>query len=499
MSANTRPARPAGLPLEGKRIALIVDHPQRDLPGLTLLAFELCQRGAVCHLVPLNIEEREVMGLVPDFVLLNYFRTFNHRLATWMARAGITFGLLDTEGGAWQTIDSYTKILWQDRALLRKARAVCTWGAVLAAHLVREGLLDASQVTVTGCGRFDFYDPKWRAVLDADDAPREGARHFLVNTNYSVGNPRFTTRAENIEYCHREYGTPYDVLAQRVEVEDRAIEETIAMTARLAADYPRQRIVVRPHPFEDPEPYRRELEGLANVVLSDRGPVHPLICGAAAVMQRSCTTAVESVAAGVAALSPQWIPAPALVPVAEAVSIPVESHSALRERLDEVLTGTYRPTPQLQATIDGTISDWFYRFDGWSHRRVADAITASASAWRRPDAALCRRLTYNSGTHRRVQLASSAARYLLGLSPDFSFGQLRNVPTNSWVNTAKHLDVDEARTLVTRIENAARSWGDDVRAPRVGLARERGDYGVDYHGHALTLTPDGTPGKSDTA
>src|SRR5450631_1222150 len=92
VSTTGRPARPPGQPLRGKRIALVVDHPQRDLPGLALLAFELCQRGAICHLVPLNIEEREVMSLVPDFGLLNYFRTFNYRLGTWMARAGIAFG-----------------------------------------------------------------------------------------------------------------------------------------------------------------------------------------------------------------------------------------------------------------------------------------------------------------------------------------------------------------------------------------------------------------------
>ena len=128
------------------------------------------------------------------------------------------------------------------------------------------------------------------------------------------------------------------------------------MATRLATDYPGQRIVLRPHPFEDPEPYRQRVGHLANVVLSDRRPIHPLICRSAAVMQRSCTTAIESVAAGVAALSPQWIPAPAVVPVAEAVSVPVESvRGPPRRGLDEILDGTYRPTPALQ--VDGRAHD----------------------------------------------------------------------------------------------------------------------------------------------
>jgi surface carbohydrate biosynthesis protein len=495
------PARPVGQPLRGKRIALIVDHPQRDLSGLVLLAFELCQRGAVCHLVPLNLEEREIMSLAPDFVLLNYFRTFNYRLGKWMDGARITFGLQDTEGGAWPTIDTYTRILWQDRALLRKARGVCTWGGVLAKHLIREGLLEASQVTVTGCARFDLYAKGWRGVIvDADDADCKRPGHVLINTNYSLGNPRFTTRAENIEYCHKEYGIPYETLVRRAGVEHVAIQETIGMAVRLATDYPERQIILRPHPFEDPEPYRRALRTHGNVTFGDRGAVHPLICGAAAVIQRSCTTAIESVAAGVAALSPQWIPAPALVPVAEAVSIPVESYPALRKSLDEIMTGTYQPTPEQQSTIASAISDWFYRFDGWSHRRIADVITASAATWPSPDAPLCRRLAYGlkAGERGLIQKASSAARYLLGLSPDFSFRRLSNVPTDSWTYTAKHLDLGEVRSLLGRIEAAARSGGDECGSVYVGLTRDRGDYQVNYFGHALTLTLDGTENKSDS-
>src|SRR6476661_4070842 len=45
------------------RVAFIVDHPQRDLAGLTLTAFELCQKGIHSHLVPLNLQQTEVFGL----------------------------------------------------------------------------------------------------------------------------------------------------------------------------------------------------------------------------------------------------------------------------------------------------------------------------------------------------------------------------------------------------------------------------------------------------
>ncbi|MGZ8378124.1 MAG: surface carbohydrate biosynthesis protein, partial [Gemmatirosa sp.] len=63
--------------MEDPRIALVVDHPQRDLGGIVLTALALCARGATCHLVPANIAPREIWALAPDLVVLNYFRRSN--------------------------------------------------------------------------------------------------------------------------------------------------------------------------------------------------------------------------------------------------------------------------------------------------------------------------------------------------------------------------------------------------------------------------------------
>ena len=62
---------------ESPRVAFVVDHPQRDLAGLVLTALDLCRHGVTCHLVPLNLQERELPALGPDFVVLNYLRRGN--------------------------------------------------------------------------------------------------------------------------------------------------------------------------------------------------------------------------------------------------------------------------------------------------------------------------------------------------------------------------------------------------------------------------------------
>jgi len=75
------------------KIALIVDNPKRDLSGMALLAYRLCQMGATCFLVPFNLRDTELWALAPDFVLLNYLRVNNQELAKRMIQAGIKVGV----------------------------------------------------------------------------------------------------------------------------------------------------------------------------------------------------------------------------------------------------------------------------------------------------------------------------------------------------------------------------------------------------------------------
>jgi len=50
------------------RIALIVDNPLRDLPGLVLVAAHLVNAGATVDLVPMNLQQWEVFGFLSQSV-----------------------------------------------------------------------------------------------------------------------------------------------------------------------------------------------------------------------------------------------------------------------------------------------------------------------------------------------------------------------------------------------------------------------------------------------
>jgi surface carbohydrate biosynthesis protein len=484
---------PKQLPsLDGRRIALIVDHPNRDLAGLALVAWELCRRGATCFFVPLNLQDREIWALAPDFVLLNYLRRGNDELARRMRRVGIRFGVLDTEGGVWPTPDDYSKMFWTDRDLLAAARPVCMWGPRLADHLVERGLVAREQVAVTGCPRFDFYHPSWRSVVALERPAAAIARPcLLLNTRNTTVNGRFASEKSNRNQLERVLGWPRADVDLLVEAERGAIDAMIGIARRLAVDYPSARVVLRPHPFEDPGVYRRGLKGILNATVDGDGPVQPVILDATVVIQRGCTTAIEASLAGVPTLSPQWVPIEQDYPVTEAVSAPCADYDALCESVGNILSGGWKVPGHVREATDGVIAAWFHRVDGQSYLRVADAIDEVVGPQPRVNIRACRRNAYGLRRYNPLRSKlSGLVRYLGGLSTDFSFRAARNEPYRGWEATAKAFDASDIRALAVRVVQAA---GRDQAKTSVLAegAHKRGDYHVDYAGHAVTLAPTG--------
>lgn len=475
--------------MTGQRVALIVDHPQRDLAGLVLTAFELCQRGIACDLVPLNLQYTELWALAPDFVLLNYLRPFNELVVRQLAEAGIQYGLLDTEGAVFSGPDEYADLNCKDPAVLRGAQCVCMWGPKLADYLVARGTYARAQISVTGCPRFDLYAPGWREAM-WDVPPRNGGPpRILINTNFSIVNPRFTSSAQNIEYYHEQLGWSHEYLAEFTARETTAIGEMIAIARSLADRFPEARVIVRVHPHESPRPYHEGLCGIANAEVNERGPVQLQLFQASAVVQRSCTTAIESALAGAPTLSPRWITPPMEAPMAEAVSLGCGSPEELAACVDGILSGRHRASDEHERNVAMVLEEWFHVQDGLAFRRVGDAVMGALRP-RAVDEGVCERFLYLNAykAESRTQRAARHVRLALGLSPDWSFRHVRPVAPDAWQRGDKAFTADEVRSLVARIAAVFQAKGWPVRPVSVLPATDSGHYlHDDYRGHSVTL------------
>ena len=196
------------------------------------------------------------------------------------------------------------------------------------------------------------------------------------------------------------------------------------------------------------------------------GPVQPALFAADALIQRSCTTALEAALAGVPAFSPHWIAAPMEMFMAEAVSVGCPDSATLLDEVRRVLAGRWSRPPALEAAVTGTVERWFHRADGNANARVAAVILAAVPARRMVDDAACRRRLYGlSESEASWDGAGRRIRYHLRMPPDWSFRRLRRVDPGLYDH--KRIPAAELADLLGRISLAA--------------PRTAGNVGVDRH------------------
>ena len=435
------------------KIALVVDNPVRDLPGMVLVARHLAEKGCTVYLVPMNLQQWELFALAPDYVLLNYFRKNNEALIRRLLNAGMTLGVLDTEGGVMSSFSAYEQTLATDPAVRAGLATFMSWGPRLAEHALEAKWFSRSQITVTGAPRFDFYHDKWRsAALMAGDARADLPRPIvLLNGNFPLANPQFSTREDEGRRLIDQFGFPPADVEQWLEAQAEGMAGLTKLANLLAERFPEATFVYRPHPFESIARYSGLLDERPNLHLIRKGSVDSWILNSAAVIQRSCSTAIEAGVAGRFALSPSWLPTPRELPAANAVSVYCATSDDLVSALSEILNGSFTRPAWVEAAIEQVVCDWFRAIDGRSAERVTEAILSRAREGSVDVAAATRFLDGLDG--RGMQRLAGGARRILGVAPDRSFRIRRGRP-HAWEKSEKFFDAAAVSKFVAAIDAA---------------------------------------------
>ena len=211
------------------RVALLVDNPYRDLPGLTLVAWKLAQSDVEAFLVPFNLQVHEIAALAPDFVLSNYLRKNNEASMRSYLQDGIQIGVLPTEGGVFVELPveayraslhtasgmeisprwrSYAMMLADDAGVRDAVSAYCAWSEDFATYAEHAGWYRAEQLVVTGAPRMDFYAKPWKASVRGRSGyvDEYGRPLVLINGSFPLVNPRFQTPEQEARQLVERFG-----------------------------------------------------------------------------------------------------------------------------------------------------------------------------------------------------------------------------------------------------------------------------------------------------
>jgi len=438
------------------RVCLIVDNPLRDLDGLVLLGWHLARQGLDVWLVPMYEQSFDVRAINADFVLANYVRANNLDHLMAYRREGIRVGVLDTEGVGGKTPIEFAALV----AASGGAAVVdlyCVWGVAQKSALIEIGAVPADRIQVTGCPRYDYCATPWRNILAV---PAAVPGYVLVNTNFPVINPRFSSDADD------EIGNAVKVGFSREFAESYARDARVAHAGMLSLmdtileRWPNQRFILRPHPFESLESYRR-LERYPNFSLCQDGTSVEWLSQAVALLHLNCSTAVEASMLGKPALSPAWLDTPTLhVPVPNSVSQLAASPEALLNALDAVFcsstsVGNRQAREPLQA-----VRAAYHHIDGHAAQRVAKAIVSALSREPNPNVGFTPRLKSRVVLFFRELLGHRTTAKLVGLGQLLSASQRRR---------AKLFNTKQVHSLVSRL-NACDPQGSEVKVQAMNCA-----------------------------
>lgn len=477
------------------KIALIVDNPYRDLPGLVLLARGLAARGATCFLIPYNLREQELWSLAPDFALLNFVRAVNESWIDRLANSGITVGILDTEGSifspipsdalediesaehirdkASNTIIDYLITIARNPKVRRKIACYLAWSKDVADFLIHNDLFTPEQIKVTGAPRTDLLTPQYRPASKSMSEYASGYKSpvVMINASFPMANPAFLTLDQEIELMVKTFHYRREYVEGFAKAQTRGLRGITRLANDLARTFPEATFIVRPHPFEGMAAYRFTLDELPNLILRKQGTVEGWLLRASCLIQLGSSTAVESAVLGVPSFTPTWLPLHAPVPVSTLASEEVGSIDELKDKLRQIFASGYHPSPAKQADITKAIRMAYGEIDGRAHERAADAIMQTIAEHPVNRAGIlhkCRKQVYMSpikGPNWRKRLHFYLCR-LSGRSMHWSWLRLKNVIQKKlpWDQSDKKFTLEQVQSILRAIDASSPSRDETIVA-----------------------------------
>ena len=419
--------------MQDMRIQILCDQKWRDLPNVT--AIKLVLEGYGHRVLVSTIKDAAAMAVAfrPDCVVFNHILSPHpQKLARSLQASNVAVVVLPTEGA-----------MRPERRSIADGEFVDAWPADLylawsdaSANAVRaRWSLDDKAVQTIGCTRLDFYTPRFRAAVKSREA-------FCRDLDLDPGRPVVTwasaygfaeveqdkkahakflqeTGDKGIAECYRRAGIN-PALIPSTQLEGRAA--SAAAFAALAVARPSLQFILRPHPNENREFYRRLIADnhLTNVRFCPQGYIWDVLNTSDIHLHRHCTTAIEAwmwdkptVEMGMDRMHQlEW-------PDREAASDMAQSADELIAIVDHYVGGA-KVKPSMRDYRRDYIHTWFGAADGQRCAAAGRAIHEMLLARGR------RRnpLSPMSVQVPARQVAASVARYALARKPNAPWGSV---------------------------------------------------------------------------
>ncbi len=375
----------------GRWLYLPMDVKVRELEGKAFFAACAAVRGWNV-VVGQKKQVAAVMGRLPCGVFSGFGGQENFAGQYRRMKAlGHRILIFDEEGLVTHNEDIYART-----KLCPETLALCdlyaVWGEVQKEMVLRRRPELEGRIVISGSPRMDVTRPAFSALRagDVDKIRARFGRFILFNSNFGSSN-HFTGAKAYLDSLWAkkivQSETEADYYRRYSEYRDRVMQGIVAVLPSLSAAFPDMNLIVRPHPAERADAWKEAAAGLGNVHVLHEGSVLPWIAAAQCVLHNFCTTAVESYALGVPAVSYRPViddtletPLPTLV--SHVAQTPEALVAMLRRVIDEKLPSPADPA-QVRRYACNLGQDGPFASDMLLDAMERFDFTGAGSGWRR--------------------------------------------------------------------------------------------------------------------
>jgi len=286
-----------------RTLLIPVETAAREFDGKLLLALIARERGWDVFLGSQGAMRQHYADLPKGVYLSKSARRDNKKYFTRMRAHGHRIAVLDEEVLIRESEDIFS--MKHEIGAFKDVELVLTWGDDSQKFLQKLPQLKNIEVVVTGNPRIDMLSKRVSEYYseEVDKIKSEHGNYVLFNSNFSNVNHFIPghTRFKLANWVPKAQQTEIfsELRARKISL----MNSFSHLLPELAKKIAPTKLIVRPHPSESDELWKRAVQGIDNAEVIFQGSVVPWNLGAEAVVHSGCTTAVEATIMGVACVS----------------------------------------------------------------------------------------------------------------------------------------------------------------------------------------------------
>jgi len=347
----------------------------RELEGRLLLALAAAERG---HSVIVG-EKKDTIGLAnkgllpPGLIHLKSI-TPHESMKKMLARLkknGHAVTVQDEESGLLdETYDTFARLRFSEETI-KSVDKVLAWGEYDSRSLKQYYSSQSDKIVVTGSPRVDFWREDFSEYYSDHKECKniDGKPYFMVVSNFSgpLNMNRFwniMARLGEAGYFAREEGREeWEYMNNAYQTQ--LIGKFVFLIRGLKKRFPDHNILVRPHPVESIEGWKKLIGDVPGVVIQRDGTISPWIRHAKAIIHNGCTSAMEAAISGQNRIAYRPIPHEVEREIPNKVSLNAYSTEELYQFVEGMIDGKdLHKEDERYAEIQEIIHDRFAATEG---------------------------------------------------------------------------------------------------------------------------------------